>query len=116
ITPAVLVITITTVALSILFTGMAAAIFAVRAEALAEAGEEKFKRLIQSVSDYAIYMLDIDGRVSNWNLGAEKAKGYSETEIIGEHFARFYTADEQRAGIPAQNLEAARQNGKFEGE
>ena len=58
--------------------------------------EERFRLLVQGVSDYAIYMLDPDGRVTNWNTGAQRFKGYTEQEIVGEHFSRFYT-DEDRA-------------------
>ncbi len=116
ISPVVLIVTITTVALSMLFSGMAAAIFAVRAETMAQAGEDKFRRLIHSVTDYAIYMLDTDGRVSNWNIGAERAKGYAEAEIVGQPFSKFYTEDDKTAGLPDANLEIARTTGKFEGE
>jgi PAS domain-containing protein len=52
--------------------------------------EERFRLLVQSVTDYAIYMLDLDGHVTSWNAGAERFKGYRAEEIIGEHFSRFY--------------------------
>src|SRR6185312_1330278 len=57
--------------------------------------EERFRLLIQSVTDYAIYMLDQHGRVSSWNPGAERFKGYTASEIIGEHFSRFYTEEDK---------------------
>ncbi len=57
--------------------------------------EEQFRLLVQGVTDYAIYMLDDEGRVTNWNLGAQRIKGYLPHEIIGQHFSRFYT-DEER--------------------
>src|SRR6202012_5183645 len=62
--------------------------------------EERFRRLIQSVTDYAIFMLDVDGRVSSWNPGAERLKGYTSDEIMGEHFSRFYTEEDRAAGLP----------------
>ncbi len=72
--------------------------------------------LIQSVTDYAIYMLDPDGIVSSWNAGAERFKGYRAEEIIGEHFSRFYTDEDRAAGIPAKALHAALTEGRFEAE
>jgi len=78
--------------------------------------EERFRLLVQSVTDYAIYMLDPGGLVSSWNPGAERFKGYAAAEIIGEHFSRFYTEDDRTAGIPAIALETARHEGRFEAE
>jgi PAS domain S-box-containing protein len=78
--------------------------------------EERFRLLVQSVTDYAIYMLDPDGRVSSWNPGAERFKGYAADEIIGEHFSRFYTDEERAADIPGTALETARREGRFEAE
>ena len=51
--------------------------------------------------DYAIYMLDPSGIVTNWNAGAERMKGYTANEIVGQHFSRFYTAQDRAAGLPA---------------
>jgi PAS domain S-box-containing protein len=59
-----------------------------------------YEVLIQGVVDYAIYMLDLDGRVVSWNPGAERIKGYTEDEILSEHFSRFYTPEERAAGAP----------------
>jgi PAS domain S-box-containing protein len=78
--------------------------------------EERFSLLIQSVTDYAIYMLDPEGRVSSWNPGAERFKGYTASEIIGEHFSRFYTEEDIQAGIPRIALETAERDGRFEAE
>ena len=64
--------------------------------------------LIRSVVDYAIYMLDPEGRVVSWNPGAERIKGYAANEIIGEHFSRFYTEEDRTAGVPEAALEAGR--------
>ena len=78
--------------------------------------EERFRLLVQSVTDYAIYMLDPEGKVTSWNAGAERFKGYAAAEIIGEHFSRFYTEVDLAAGIPVKALETARTEGRFEAE
>ena len=78
--------------------------------------ERRFRILIQGVTDYAIFMLDTEGRVANWNAGAERIKGYAPDEIIGEHFSRFYTPEERDAGVPQQALETARETGRWEAE
>ena len=78
--------------------------------------EQRFRMLVQGVRDIAIYMLDPDGRVSNWNPGAEAIKGYSEEEIVGRHFSRFYTEEDRRAGEPKRALETAIREGKYEKE
>ncbi len=78
--------------------------------------EEKFRLLVQGVTDYAIYMLDADGIVTNWNLGAERIKGYAPDEVIGKHFSLFYTPDERESGEPQKALEAAIDNGSLEKE
>ncbi|OJU65914.1 MAG: diguanylate cyclase [Rhizobiales bacterium 63-7] len=109
-----MVMMITVVALSLLFSGFAAALFAMRAEKAAADGEANFKRLVQAVNDYAIYMIDLDGRVSNWNAGAERALGYSEAEIVGQSFHIFHPEEERRRGAPARALTTARSEGRFE--
>jgi PAS domain S-box-containing protein len=78
--------------------------------------EERFRMLIQGVTDYAIYMLDPEGRITSWNAGAQRFKGYTADEIIGEHFSRFYSEDDQQAGIPAAALQTAKREGRFEAE
>ncbi|MGG7579282.1 PAS domain S-box protein [Rhizobium sp. Nf11,1] len=78
--------------------------------------EEQFRRLIQGVSDYAIYMLDPEGNVSSWNFGAERIKGYRPDEIIGRHFSTFYTPEDRAAGLPEKALRVARAEGRFERE
>jgi PAS domain S-box-containing protein len=78
--------------------------------------DDPFRLLIQSIVDYAIYMLDPRGCVTSWNVGAERIKGFSADEIIGEHFSLFYTEEDRAAGVPAKVLETARREGKFEGE
>ena len=78
--------------------------------------EEQFRLLVQGVTDYAIFMLDLEGRVANWNLGAKRIKGYLEHEIVGEHFSRFYTDEERATNEPEKALETARRVGRFEKE
>ena len=78
--------------------------------------EQRFRRLVQSVADYAIYMIDLQGVVQTWNTGAERFKGYTEAEIIGHHFSRFYTEEDRRSGLPGRALETAAQDGRFEQE
>ncbi|WP_064695614.1 hybrid sensor histidine kinase/response regulator [Rhizobium aegyptiacum] len=78
--------------------------------------EEQFRRLVQGVSDYAIYMLDPGGHVSSWNFGAERIKGYQPDEIIGRHFSTFYTPEDRAAGLPEKALHVARAEGRFERE
>ena len=87
-----------------------------RAEQALRASEDRFRMLVQSVTDYAIYMLDADGRVSSWNPGAERFKGYAEAEIIGEHFSRFYSEEDRMAGAPEAALATARREDRFEAE
>jgi PAS domain S-box-containing protein len=78
--------------------------------------EERFRLLVQGVTDYAIYMLDPDGHVALWNRGAQRFKGYTEEEIIGQHFSRFYTDEDRRTGLPQRALETAAREGRFEAE
>ena len=73
--------------------------------------EEQFRLLVERVQEYAIYLLDPNGRVASWNSGAENIKGYSAQEIIGKHFACFYTAEDVAAGRPQHNLEIAARTG-----
>jgi PAS domain S-box-containing protein len=75
--------------------------------------QEQFRHLVQGVTDYAIYMLDLKGHVSSWNEGARRIKGYEPDEIIGEHFSRFYTPEDRERGEPARALETARSEGRF---
>jgi PAS domain S-box-containing protein len=78
--------------------------------------ERRFRLLVQAVKDCAIYMLDPSGIVVNWNVGAERLKGYSAAEIVGQHFSKFYTRDDRMAGLPARVLEAAARDGHYEAE
>lgn len=72
--------------------------------------EERFRLLVSSVQDYAIIMLDTEGRVMSWNSGAERIKGYKEDEIIGKHFSVFYTPEDIEQNVPAAELALARAN------
>jgi PAS domain S-box-containing protein len=88
---------------------------------LAEAQEAErqlaqFAILVQSVKDFAIYMLDKAGRITSWNSGAERIKGYTRDEIMGQHFSRFYTDLDQKSGLPTKALRQAAADGKFQGE
>jgi PAS domain S-box-containing protein len=78
--------------------------------------EERFKLLVESVRDYAIFMLDPGGQVLTWNAGAERFKGYRANEIIGQHFSRFYPPEEVARGLPEHELEVASKEGTFEDE
>ncbi|WP_188471656.1 EAL domain-containing protein [Hafnia psychrotolerans] len=75
-----------------------------------------YRLLVQSVEDYAIYMLTPEGVVTNWNTGAQRTKGYLRDEIVGKHFSCFYTQEDQNKGAPAQGLETARSVGRYETE
>ena len=79
-------------------------------------GEVAFRLLVDAVQDYAIFLLSTEGRVLTWNRGAQRIKGYSADEIIGEHFSVFYTPDEQKAGRPMSLLGWAAERGRFEDE
>ena len=78
--------------------------------------EQKYRLLIDGVSDYAIFSLDAKGYVTSWNAGAQRIKGYNDFEIIGEHFSRFYTAEDRTAGLPERVLHTASDSGHYEGE
>ena len=79
-------------------------------------GEVAFRLLVEAVEDYAIFLLAPDGRILTWNLGAQRIKGYTADEIIGQHFSRFYTPEEQEAGRPATLLGWAAEYGRYEDE
>ena len=78
--------------------------------------QEEFRLLVQSVTDYGIYMLDPEGNVATWNAGAQRIKGYTEEEIVGQHFSRFYTEEDRAAGAPERALATALHEGRFENE
>ena len=78
--------------------------------------EERFRLLVDAVQDYAIYLLDIEGRVVTWNAGAQRNKGYLESEIVGHSFAKFFRPEDIAGGVPAQILATAAATGRFAGE
>jgi PAS domain S-box-containing protein len=80
------------------------------------ASEERFRLLVQGVTDYAIYMLSPEGVVTNWNEGARRIKGYEAEEVVGKSFAMFYAPEDQAAGAPAAALSTALREGRFERE
>jgi PAS domain S-box-containing protein len=84
-------------------------------EALLET-ERRFRLLVEGVVDYAIYMLDVNGTIVNWNKGAERAKGYRSDEVVGRHFSMFYTPEDRQAGLPARALATSLREGRFEAE
>ena len=83
------------------------------ADARLRESERRFRLLVQGVTDYAIYMLTPQGEISSWNAGAERIKGYAENEVLGRHFALFFTAEDRAAGRPERALETARSAGRF---
>ncbi len=82
-------------------------------EALRES-ERQFRLLVDAVTDYALFRLDPKGIVSSWNAGAQRIKGYTQQEILGQHFSVFYTPADRAAGVPARVIEAAARSGTFE--
>jgi PAS domain S-box-containing protein len=85
-----------------------------QAQMAALESERRFRLLVQGVTDYSIFMLDPEGRVTNWNAGAARIKGYGEAEIIGQHFSRFYTPEDVELQVPQKVLEQAREQGRVE--
>ncbi len=78
--------------------------------------EGRFRVLVDAITDYAIYMLSPEGYVTSWNSGAQRFKGYRASEILGQHFSRFYLDADREAGLPARALAVATKEGRFEGE
>jgi PAS domain S-box-containing protein len=78
--------------------------------------EDRFRLLVNSIADYGIFMLDLDGRIASWNTGAERLKGYTAQEIIGQHFSIFYSRGEAASGKCERELEIATRDGRFEEE
>src|SRR6516162_6287811 len=87
-----------------------------QAEQKLRLSEERFRLLVEGVRDYAIFMLDPQGRVATWNEGAQRIKGYTAEEIIGEHFSRFYPREVAERGWPEEELRRAVAEGRFEDE
>jgi PAS domain S-box-containing protein len=81
-----------------------------------QSSDELFRRLVDSIKDYAIFVLSPDGNVLTWNLGAEALMGYTKQEILGTHFAKFYLPAAIQNGVPGQELAIAEKEGRFAGE
>jgi PAS domain S-box-containing protein len=79
-----------------------------------ELADEHFRLLVESVADYAIYLLEPDGTIRSWNTGAQRLKGYTPAEIVGQSFAQFFSAEDRESGKPAQLLAAALRDGRIE--
>jgi PAS domain S-box-containing protein len=69
--------------------------------------DNRYRLIVDAVTDYAIYMLDAEGIVSSWNPGARRFKGYEPKEILGQHFSRFYTDEDRASGLPERALKTA---------
>src|SRR5579859_3342122 len=78
--------------------------------------ERRFRMLIDAVTDYAIYMLDLDGSIVSWNPGAERIQGYRRDEVIGQHFSMFFPEEDRRQGKPTRAIEIARRTGHSDDE
>jgi diguanylate cyclase (GGDEF)-like protein/PAS domain S-box-containing protein len=114
--PMAMGLTIGFTALVLLIMFFTAALISARARSAIAERQREFSMLVQSVKDCAITMLDREGRVSSWNLGAERLKGYRDKEVIGRPLACFYTAEDRAAGQPATLLARARRDGSYHGE
>src|SRR5262249_53213060 len=87
-----------------------------RAEEALRQSEERFRLMIESVVDYAIFMLDPTGNITTWNAGAQRINGYTANEIVGKHFSCFYSAEDVAAGKPQRELQTAIREGRVEDE
>src|SRR5436190_20323706 len=82
----------------------------------AKISEDVFHLLVDSIRDYAIFLIDARGHIMSWNKGAERIKGYSEAEVLGKHISVFYTSAEIQRGEPEKNLKIAKETGRLEQE
>src|SRR5438874_342138 len=82
-------------------------------QGLLRQSDDRYRLLVEGVKDYAIFMLDPEGRVLTWNAGARSIKGYEAREIIGEHFSKFYPLDAKESGWPEHELRTATAQGRF---
>jgi PAS domain S-box-containing protein len=78
--------------------------------------EERYRVLVDAITDYAVYMLDKDGVIASWNAGASRLKGYSEAEIVGQHFSKFFVPEDRELELPGKALKTAAERERFEGE
>lgn len=87
-----------------------------KAEKALRESEERFRLLVESVKDYAVYMMDTEGRIISWNAGAERIKGYKAEEILDRNYSVFFTTEDRRNEKPQQQLRVAKEEGKYEDE
>src|SRR5438093_8921642 len=85
----------------------------ITAELASDPTDAQFRLLVETVVDYAIYLLDTSGRVMSWNTGAERIKGYPAAEILGRHFSLFYLPEDRAAGRPEAMLDQAAKDGRM---
>src|SRR5512144_2124496 len=78
--------------------------------------DKRFQMLVEAVTDYAIYMIDREGRITSWNPGAERIKGYRAADVLGRHFSMFFTPEDREAELPRRALATAARVGRFEHE
>jgi diguanylate cyclase (GGDEF)-like protein/PAS domain S-box-containing protein len=114
--PIAMAIAVAATAFGVLAFGILAALLSGRARAAIVASEREFGVLVRGISDCAIYMLDADGHVTSWNAGAQRLKGYAESEALGLDIAAFHSAEDRAAGTARRGLDAARDHGRFETE
>jgi len=93
---------------------LAEAVVRLRAETVLRQSEERFRLLVEGVPDYAMFLMDLDGRIASWNAGAERILGYSEAEILGEYCSRFFTPEDTERGAPERELGTALTTGRSE--
>jgi len=74
--------------------------------------DRPYRLLVEAVVDYALYLIDLDGRIASWNPGARRLKGYEAGEVIGQHYSLFFTEEDRRLGRPEMALETARRHGR----
>ncbi|ODN72208.1 bifunctional diguanylate cyclase/phosphodiesterase [Methylobrevis pamukkalensis] len=116
ISSSMLALVIAAAALLILVFCLGVAIVGRRAQDRADEKDLNFRLLVEGMTDYALYLLDETGHITNWNAGAERTKGYRPEEAIGRHFGMFYTEADRQAGLPQRALQTALAEGKFESE
>ncbi|MBK8027470.1 MAG: PAS domain S-box protein [Chloroflexi bacterium] len=87
-----------------------------RSEEALRSSEERFRRVVETVEDYAIFSMDVDGRIASWNLGAEKITGYAASDVMGKHYAIFFAPEDVRSGVAHSGFNAAQLQGRAETE
>jgi len=116
VSPSALSIVIGAASLLVLGLSVTGGVMAQRSRSAIQHNQRQFSILVQGISDCAIYMLDQNGCITSWNAGAQRLKGYTDTDVIGQPFTMFYVPQDRDSGLHHQALEAARAHGKFMGE